>query len=469
MKASRIAQFALGPIVAASVGAVATPLISWHYDVADVGRLNILQTTTNLAVVLLFLGLDQAYVREYHESQSKAQVFATSMALPVLLLVILAGAVAFVPMGVASFLYGVDDPALAWGTMAAIGTAVGVRALSLVVRMQERGLAFAASQSVPKITLVAAVLLLGPLLPTAFGSLLGFTIAASAVALLPLSITTWRVWSQASWRRVNKPMLRTMLRYSVPLCLASFASVSLSSAGSFTLRGAASFTELGTYSVAVSVAGFAVVIQSIFSVVWAPILYRSVADGSHLELVNKVRDRGLAVVTLAFAAAGMFSWLLDFILPREYGDVKFLVIATVAQPLLYTMSEITSAGIGVTRRSSFALGATAIALAVGIATNLVLVPVLGASGAVIASAAAFWLLFVLKTEASARIWHRYRRSRLHALMLLAIALAIISVLLKNVGDILVPALWGGYGLISVIACWPAWRAMLRRGADTQSD
>ncbi|GAA5205007.1 lipopolysaccharide biosynthesis protein [Microbacterium kyungheense] len=465
MRVSRIAQFALGPIVAAAAGAITIPVVAWHYEAADVGRLNILQTTASLAMVLAFLGLDQAYVREYHEYRTKSAIFAASLVPPVALLILLTFVTAIWPGQISRLLFGVDEPMWAWGVLATIATTIAVRSLSLVVRMEERGLLFAVSQSVPKLALVAAVVLIGSLLPSTFAVLMVFFVSATMLALVPLAIGTWHTWTRARIDGESLGLMRRMLAYSVSLCLASLASVSLAAVGSFALRGRSTFEELGVYSVAVSVAGVATVIQSIFSIVWAPILYRRVSEGVHVELVEKVRDRGLAIVALAFAAVGTFSWTLDFILPNEYSSVIYLVIGTVAQPLLYTLSEITSAGIGVTRRTSFALVATVVALAAGIGLNLVLVPPLGASGSVIAAAMSFWLLFVMKTEASARIWYRYPRVRIHLLMGLAIVLAIVSIVISDeAGVVTVPAIWVTYGVIGLVACRRAWIGMLRRPA-----
>jgi O-antigen/teichoic acid export membrane protein len=125
----------------------------------------------------------------------------------------------------------------------------------------------------------------------------------------------------------------------------------------------------------------------------------------------------------------------------------------------------------VTRRTTFALITTVVALAVCVGLNLLLVPQIGAAGAAVASAISFWLLFVTKTESSARIWHRYPRLRLHLLIGLAVALAVASVLIEDRVATLVPALWITYGVGAVLVCGRTWREMLtgshRTGGSTK--
>ena len=67
MNIRTVLAFALGPIVTAGLGLVTVPVIAWVFPPADVGRLNIVQIAVSFGVLLFNLGLDRAYVREYHE------------------------------------------------------------------------------------------------------------------------------------------------------------------------------------------------------------------------------------------------------------------------------------------------------------------------------------------------------------------------------------------------------------------
>ena len=67
-----ILGYAVGPIGSGLLGFVTLPIITWFYSPEDIGRITMLQIYTNLVVLLFCLGLDQFYVREYHETKNKA-------------------------------------------------------------------------------------------------------------------------------------------------------------------------------------------------------------------------------------------------------------------------------------------------------------------------------------------------------------------------------------------------------------
>ena len=148
-----------------------------------------------------------------------------------------------------------------------------------------------------------------------------------------------------------------------------------------------------------------------------------------MERVDRVAAQLLAVVALLFCLVGTFSFLVDIVLPDQYDTVKYMVAATIAAPLLYTLSEVTGIGINITRRTAWSVGATLTALVVCVLTNVVLVPSLGARGAVIATVVAYVAFMVTRTEASRRLWRPFPRVHIYVAMLSLCGLACATVLL----------------------------------------
>ena len=63
--------YAVGPIGSGLLGLLSLPIITWFYSVEDVGRISMLQVFTSFSILFFCLGLDQAYVREYHDTNNK--------------------------------------------------------------------------------------------------------------------------------------------------------------------------------------------------------------------------------------------------------------------------------------------------------------------------------------------------------------------------------------------------------------
>ena len=87
MKIQKIIHFAVGPIGAAILGLLTTPLLTWFFSVEDIGRYSILQIVISFSTILFSLGLDQAFVRDFHEQKNAEQIFKIAITPGLLLLV----------------------------------------------------------------------------------------------------------------------------------------------------------------------------------------------------------------------------------------------------------------------------------------------------------------------------------------------------------------------------------------------
>lgn len=432
-----ILGFGLGPIAGAAFGLVSIPAIAWAFTPEDVGRLNIVNIVVSFSVLLFSLGLDQAYVREFHETRDHATLLKSCFLPGLIIFVIFAVLGAVLSERLSFWLFGISNSLYFWIALACAFAAFISRFLSLILRMNERGLAFSMSQVIPKalfLLLIGLIVLAD--LPRHFVQL-QLTLLASTVAVLLIYVwNTRHQWMPAWGASIDASQLRTMVRYSLPLNFAGVGYWGLAATSALALRSLSSFRELGIYSIAMSVAGIAAVFQSIFTIIWAPVVYKWVAVGVDMSRVDRVARQALAVVCSIFVMFGMFSWLIDYVLPSQYTQVKYLVLCGIVQPLLYTLSEVTSIGINITRRTMLSLWSTLIALFANVGLNILLVPEFGASGAMVANALAFMVFFVARTESSAYVWRQFPRAKLYAFTTGAVSLSVVTVALgPTIGDL----------------------------------
>lgn len=441
MSPRRVIEFSIGPVGTALISLLTVPAIAWYFPTEDVGRLAMLQVGISFCLLLFSLGLDQAYVRDYHEASHRASLFKACL-LPGLTLLILALAVTLaLPGKLSQWLFDHSDARL--GVLAAVcilGSFLG-RFFSLILRMQEKGLAFSLSQLLPKLTFLAVLALWVLMTPqhNLYQLLVAHGIALTMVALL-FGWNTRAEWSGSS-AALPPDQRKRLLQFGLPLVLSGMAFWAMTSFDRIFLRNLSSFEQLGIYSVANSFAGAALVLQSIFSTMWAPIAYRWHAEGAEPQVLHRVSERLLAVVILAFALGGQLSWVLGYILPAQYRQAQYIVLACLAYPLLYTLGEATSVGLGIARKSGHILLAAGAALCVNVLINYSLVPQFGAAGAASATALSFLTLFILRTELSSRLWIAMPRARAYALTSLSTALAVGYALLGDQYAAVFAALW----------------------------
>ena len=450
MKLGKLASFALGPIGTAAVSLVTVPAIAWFFTPDDVGRIAMLQVGISFSLLVFSLGLDQAYVREYHGHSNTVGLFLACLrpGLTMLLLVLLVQAAW--PGALAQVLFGETSPT--YSGLAALCIVAGfiTRFLSLILRMQERGLAFSLSQLLPKLgflVVISAIVLLTD--QHDLLQLLSAHTAAIVGTTLTLAWNTRHEWHHQT-QHLNSAQHRELLRFGLPLVLGGLAFWGMTSLDRIFLRHFASFDDLGLYAVCTSFAGAATILQSIFSTLWAPAAYKRLNAGENPEVILRITDHVLAAVVFMFAFAGLLSWVLIFLLPTRYHDSQHIVLACLAYPLLYTLSEASGIGLGIARKSGIVMIATVAALCVNIALNAWLVPLHGAAGAASATALAFLVLLVLRTELAARHWIPSPRRRLYALAGGCTVLSVAQALAGPHHPATFIALWGIVLIVSTV-------------------
>lgn len=389
--------------------------------------MSLLQVTLSFTLLLTVLGLDQAYVREYHGCKNLPALLKACFAPGFLLLLTCAiGTIAF-GRDLALWLYGAPDPLFYALTLFCIFVNYISRFLSLILRMQERGLAFSMSQVIPKalqIVLLGLVVWLG--LQRNFLTLLWISVASTSVVMLVFAWNTRFQWKPAFKVQIVAGQVRERLRFGFPLVFSGLAYWGLTATSTVVLRGYSNLGELGVYAVTSSFSSVAAIFQSIFTVIWAPTVYKWFNEGVDMKRVDGIANQALLVACTIFVLVGCFSWLTDYLLPQHYSNVKYLVVCAIAPPLLYTLSEITAVGIGIERRTVLTIWVTIAALITNILLSFWLIPFHGAAGAVIANAVAYAVFFFARTEVSVNVWRQFPRTRLHIHVLLFIFLAIVT-------------------------------------------
>ncbi|MNC16733.1 hypothetical protein D3C75_645940 [compost metagenome] len=168
------------------------------------------------------------------------------------------------------------------------------------------------------------------------------------------------------------------------------------------------------YSIASSIAMAAGVLSGIFTTIWAPTVFKWASEGINTENIDKISEHVLAVVILIFILTGLFAWTLPYFLPRSYAPVQYLVTSCIAAPLLYALSEATSIGISITRKTAYAMIASILAATLNFIASYWMIPKYGALGASASTALAFWFFLICRTELSCLAWRKVPRIKLYS-------------------------------------------------------
>lgn len=444
MTLKKILAFALGPLVGAALSVITLPIITWYFPQEDIGRLAMLSVVISFSTLLFSLGLDQAYVREFHETKNKPALLKITLLPGLLLLLITLGILLSLDNLLSDWLFGVDSQLLSLLVAVVVLSAFIARFLSLILRMKEQGVAYSMSQLLPKLLLI---LVIGSYVVfSANKNITNLVLANVSATLFVCIIYGWNTrkeWLAGLKEKVDYSYLKKLLSFSTPLIFGGLAFWGLTATDKILLKELSSFEQLGLYSIAVSFASAAAIFQSVFSTVWAPTVYKWAANDEGLENINKVNQYVLLVVIVFFSLAGLLSWVVTLFLPENYNAVEWIVISCLGLPLLYTLSETTVVGIGVTRRSGFAMLAAIIAFIINLTGNYYLIPTLGAAGAAVSTCISFWFFFILRTEFSIYLWKPIPRRALYIYTSLLVIGAIINTIYGAVYSYQLKVYWCG--------------------------
>jgi len=157
---AKILGFALGPIGSALIGVISLPVLAWLFSAEDIGRITMLQVFSGLSVIVFSLGLDLAYVREYHEANNKHGLLKSAF-VPGFFFTIIAllTCIAVSPVFLSNLFFSMQN-VLFSALIAVCFVAVFVlRYISLVLRVQERGVAYSMSQILPRLFFLIVIFL----------------------------------------------------------------------------------------------------------------------------------------------------------------------------------------------------------------------------------------------------------------------------------------------------------------------
>lgn len=437
-----ILGFSFGPITLALLGIVNIPLLAWLFSPEDIGRLNILQMLCSFAMTAFSLGLDQAFIREYYARNNKPLLFLQCF-LPVFCF-FLVTCLVYGLMGapILGKIFRIDGHAVIIASLLAMGSALALRFFSSILRMQNRGWVFSLCQIINRLMLITLCLFV-----YIYGVQPDFLILSSLFAIsifCAAAISAWFARKElylAFSSRYTLLGFKSLAKFGLPLALSAFFYWGLTAAGTFSISHHSSLAQLGIYSVALSLGGGATIFQQIFTVIWAPTVYRWAEEGVEQSRFESVMKDALGMVSLLLCLVGVFFWAVDWFLPEAYSQVQYFLLCAVVPPVLYTLAEISSVGIGITRKTGLNVLATCLALIGNLLFNHILVPEYGAAGALTSAVLAHVIFFFLKTEFAFSAWHPMARTRLYITVIFFSAASVFTLYAGISGFEYMPVFW----------------------------
>jgi O-antigen/teichoic acid export membrane protein len=445
------AAYTAASILSKLIAVALLPLYTRYLTPADYGAAEVLFAAVVAASIVIRFGVIEAVLRFYYKGgEDPARVVATSFA--ALFWLSTVAALIALPFAepISEALLDRPAPDLARIAIGGLWVATLHEYLLTLFRLEERARAFF---TVTIANVLAAIALTVILVvgedEGARGLLLGSYVSGAAFVLGLIVVHRRRLSL-----RVERPLLRRMLRFGLPTMPAELSLYALNFADRIIIVRMVGLAEAGLYSLAVKFAQAVNVLVRGFQLAWPPLAY-SIRDD------DEARRAYAAVVTwflaaCAFVVVGM--WLFSRWIARALAAPEFFqsyeavgLISTAVT--LYALYMVLVVILGRTGRTEFNFPATIAALVTNLALNLALVPPLGIVGAGLALVASYLVVVALMYAFTQRLFPvPYQWGRLTRVVLVSAALV-------GLGELLLPT-EGFIGLAARVLIWLAYPLVL---------
>lgn len=400
-------KFAIGPLGAAVIGFITVPITTWLVSPEQYGMTTMFTLVQTLITSFIYLGIDQAYVREFHSYKGeKNNLLLNAALIPIAISVLLMVIVGVFSKEVSLYLFEEINYTIVICLIVWIPFTVIERFLLLNIRMQEKGLQYSAFNILVKLLVMILTIILLTLYSPTYTSIIIATIIGQVLADLIILIN-YRKTIQFKSFKLDKQLLKVMLKFGLPLLPAVMISWVLNSTDRIVLAWFCSLTDIGIYFAAMKIVTALTMIQTIFATFWTPMAYRWHDEEVDTTKFTQVSYGVFIVMGIVFIGILLFKELFVLILSPEYSESKYILPFLLFTPIMYTVSETTMLGINFSRKTHLSIWISLIAAISNIVINLALVPIIGPVGAAIGTGGAYIIFFWVRTIVSRRNWYQF--------------------------------------------------------------
>lgn len=421
----RLLGFSMGPVFGAIITFIQLPIITYFISKAEYGKASLFQTLIFALPNYIYIGLDQAFTREYHQEKKKRHLIQQAALIPMLIgIVLFIISIGFAPQ-ISEWLFENSNYTfIVWyGGIWVLATVIE-RFFLLSIRMEEKAIEFSTFSMLLKVNvfiLTMVLIFIGwrDFRAVVYGLIFG--------QLIGDAILFWRYRKFFNFNHfyLDKELILRMLKFGLPLMIAVSLINTLSVADKVFLKNFASFDDVGIYSAAVTIMNVIAIIKASFTSFWVPTAYRWHEEKKEIRYFQYISEGVLFVLTGMFFGLLIFKGVITHLLVSEsYRDVKYIFGLLAFPQMMYTLSETTNLGIVFSRKTYLNILVGVLAFVPSILLNYLLTPKFGFRGAAFASFVAYIIFYFARTFFSNRVGFGFSQVK-HTISILIMVLAAI--------------------------------------------
>lgn len=427
-------EFALGNGIALVLGFISSPIITRLIMPEEFGKFSMFNTVNNLLLIVVMLGLDQAYVRFFYEEneENRGKLLRKTIKYPIIVNIILSILliISYKPMSkaiIGEYSFFVIVVLIIQNTFSLIN-----RFACLVIRMEQKGKIYSLIQVLTKLFYIVFALLLFKVFNKDYRTLVVAITLSTVITTIIAVMVEKNQWFSLKSNDKLGTSTRELFLFGMPLILSTAITWIFQSTDRLFISAYSGYTELGIYSSAFSIVSLLNAVQSTFTTFWVPVANEKYKenpnDTKFFEDINAIISLVMLIISTLLIVS---KDLLVLLLGSKYRDASFIFPFLVFMPIMYTISETTVLGINFKKKTKYHIWIAAISAITNLIGNYFLVPSMGAKGAAISTGLSYVVFFVSRTIISKKLYEvNYNLRRFSICTLLMIILSFYSSIYK---------------------------------------
>jgi O-antigen/teichoic acid export membrane protein len=406
------------------------PLYTHVLSPAEYGAQELLYRLCDILILLMFMGVRQAYIRFYFEKLNDDEWHRTVTGTTVVFVLVSCGLITalFLPFHgliLEKLLKGSVSGALLLLVLAWIPFEMLVNVGLTYFQIRMQSLSYVAINFLRLVLFISFNMLLVYWLHYGIaGVFLAQIIATGSIAAAILSYLLLKRRLSVQWA-----LTKEMLKYGLPYLPAAFMMYVVSNSDRYFLGIYGSLNDVGVYALAAKVGMVGIMfLMDPFLKVWSPFLFENHSKPGGQALIARVFTLfTLVSVLTALGISVVAPVMLPLITGKDFQNAYPLVPVICLGAVFYSMAHLADAGILISKKTQYKPIIFGIAALVAVAANFVLVPWIGTWGAALATAIALLTLLLVNLKVSGRFYRIPIESRR---MFLIFTAAIVTYLLS---------------------------------------
>ncbi|KLE14630.1 oligosaccharide flippase family protein [Clostridium sp. C8] len=447
-------EFALGNAIVFVLGIISVPLVSRMIDPTQNGKASMFVTYTSLIVLVLTMGIDQAYIRYYNdeEKDSRGRLLRLSIKVPLLTNLILGIALLVFYKQISNIMIG-ETSFLVILLMLIHSTASILGNFAMVhVRMKQKGKAYSMLGVSNKIAYLALMVVLFYIFKNNYITVILATVLSNIVMVVLAILYEKDDWFNFK-RSETKVTTKELFVYGIPFIFSMAITWIFQSIDRISIqRFSNDYAQVGLYTGAMYIISILNTVQGAFTTFWTPVAYEKYSknpeDKQFFININEIVSAAMLLISVFLIAT---KDILMLILGEKYEGAQFIFPFLVLMPIMYTISETTVLGINFKKKTKYHIYIAAFSAIFNIIGNLILVPIYGAKGAAISTGLAYIIFFISRTYYANKLYKiDFKFSKFFICILAIYALATYSSIYKFNNIILLLTV---LNIIIIVVCY----------------